>query len=357
MTDQRLPKLVSTLIKIVINKEQHMKPVKWITTGMLILTCAMYGQGVPPPPMDEAPPMDEPGAHGHKFREKLRDVKRRVDEALSADSAEFKALLDKKDKTAEEKRELRKRRRTLIKNSEAVRKIKAEHRVFAQKFREQHGDRNRRKDAPTLTEKQQEKIEQHHETVREKHNRLNDLLIETNARYAELVEQEKKNPEEFREMMQLRRELLAETPAAEAILDEIRTLNETFHQANPRSKRPNHRGNDMRRARKQVHALNALRASIDEILAESSGDFRTLLKNRDATAEEQAQIAALRRELLTENEEAQTLQLGLDVLVKRLEAKGIDVQQMLRDKQRKRPNYKKKTKKRDRDQPPRRDDI
>jgi hypothetical protein len=151
-------------------------------------------------------------------------------------------------------------------------------------------------------------------------------------------------------MMQLRRELLAETPAAEAILDEIRTLNETFHQANPRSKRPNHRGNDMRRARKQVHALNALRASIDEILAESSGDFRTLLKNRDATAEEQAQIAALRRE-------AQTLQLGLDVLVKRLEAKGIDVQQMLRDKQRKRPNYKKKTKKRDRDQPPRRDDI
>ena len=241
-------------------------------------------------------------------------------------------MFEKEDKTREDKQRMRQLKREFMK-SEAARAIKQDHKEFMQTFAAKHGGRNRG-DKPASAE-DRENIDAHHEAVRAKHNQLNELLVASSKRYAELVEQENKNPEEFREMMRLRRELISDSEQAQTILDDIRETNEGFHKDNPgfrKQRGREERGQEVRRNQTHVHLMRGMHHVIDETLAEENPEYRELLNKPEPTAEDRQAIAKKRLQLLANSKDGKALQAGLEVLKKRLEEKGVDVEQLMKSK-------------------------
>ena len=309
-----------------------MKSNRWIVAIVLAAACTSFAQEtkLPPPEAEPPPPrLDRDGAR-EEFRRQKEEIKNRIDEALIEANAEFKALSEKEDKTREDKQRMRQLKREFMK-SEAVRAIKQDHKEFVRAFEVKHG--RARGDKPGSAE-DRENIDAHHETVRAKHNQLNELLVASSKRYAELVEQENKNPEEFREMMRLRRELISDSEQAQTILDDIRETNEGFHKDNPRfrKQRGRGRGQEVRRNQARVHLMKGMHRAVDETLAEENPEYRELLNKPEPTAEDRQAIAKTRLQLLANSKDGKALQAGLEVLKKRLEEKGIDVEQLIKSK-------------------------
>lgn len=309
-----------------------MKSNRWIVAIVLAAACTSFAQEteLPPPEAEPPPPrFDRDGAR-EEFRRQKKEIKKRVDEALIAANAEFKALFEKEDKTKEDKQRMRQLKREFMK-SEAVRAIKQDHKEFVRAFEAKHG--RIRGDKPESAE-DRENIGAHHKTVRAKHNQLNELLVASSKRYAELVEQENKNPEEFREMMRLRRELISDSEQAQTILDDIRETNEGFHKDNPkfRKQRGRDRGQEVRRNQGHVHLMKGMHRAVDQTLAEENPEYRALLNKPEPTAEDRLAIAKKRLQLLANSKDGKALQAGLEVLKRRLEEKGIDVEQLMKSK-------------------------
>jgi len=309
-----------------------MKSNRWIVAIGFAAACTSFAQITElPPPEAEPPParFDRDGAR-EEFRRQKKEIKKRVNEAMIAANAEFKALFEKEDKTREDKQRMRQLKREFMK-SEAVRAIKQGHKEFVRAFEAKHG--RVRDDKPGSAE-DRENIDTHHEAVRAKHNQLNELLVASSKRYAELVEQEKKNPEEFREMMRLRRELISDSEQAQTILDDIRETNEGFHKDNPkvRKQRGRNRGQEVRRNQAHVHLMKGMHRAVDETLAEENPEYRALLNKPEPTAEDRQAIAKKRLQLLANCKDGKALEAGLEVLKRRLEEKGIDVEQLIKNK-------------------------
>ena len=310
-----------------------MKSNRWIVAIVLATACASFAQQTEPPPAEAVPPpprFDRDNAREEFHRQKVA-IKKRVNEALIAANAEFKVLFEKEDKTKEDKQRMRQLKREFIK-SEAVRAIKQEHKEFVRAFEAKHG--RDRGDKPASAE-DRENVDTHHETVRAKHNQLNELLVASSERYAELVDQENKNPEEFREMMRLRRELISDSEQAQTILDDIRETNEGFHKDNPkfRKRRGRDRGREVRRNQAHVNLMKGMHHAIDETLAEENPEYEALLNKPEPTAEDLQAIAKKRLQLLGNSRDGKALQAGLEVLKRRLEKNGIDVEKLMKKKQ------------------------
>jgi len=71
---------------------------------------------------------------------------------------------------------------------------------------------------------------------------------------------------------------------------------------------------------------------IDETLAEENPEYRELLNKPEPTAEDRQAIAKKRLQLLANSKDGKALQAGLEVLKKRLEEKGVDVEQLMKSK-------------------------
>jgi len=257
-----------------------------------------------------------------EFRQTIREFEDQINGILREESEEFAELLDKEDKSFEEMQQLSELRREFGESSDEAQAVTDEIRDFRESFRDEHGHlgfgphRPPRPGRPSLSDEDHATLKEHQEALKDKHDQINGILKADNDRYTELVDKEDKTPEDRHELMQQRRELILESEDAQAIVDEIRELNRIFHEENP-DIRP-HRHPGLRRVKGDVGAIRGLRRNVNELLAEDSSEFATLLEKQDKTPEEMQQLQELRRELIADNPTAQQLRDSIRILKNRI---------------------------------------
>ncbi|MBT3378560.1 MAG: hypothetical protein HN742_24860 [Lentisphaerae bacterium] len=293
-----------------------MKTLTWIAAMTLVAAAPlMQAQGTGG---------QEPGS-SRQYHEQVKELRAQVDQILMEENAEFKALVEDTDKTFRELREIAGLRLKLIEGSEAAQAVVDEIKGLREQFVAGNPDQAptpQERPRPELTEEQKAAIQQQREQFKEKAQALDALLTAGSERYAELLADPDKTREEVREMLRLRRELIAGSEEAQALADELQGMVAEFREAHP-SVGQGHRPkgapkHGIARVKAGLEAVQELRTQIDEILAVDSAEFAALLAKEDKTDEELEQLRDLRKELLAANEEAQQLAGTAGILRNRL---------------------------------------
>ncbi len=151
-----------------------------------------------------------------------------------------------------------------------------------------------------LSEEQKQALINHKDSLQSKNQELQSTLKSLNSEYAELSDKENKTREEQIRLIQLRRELLANSPEAQTKLNEIKQLNSNFAESNPDLSAQFGRG---------VNEAHAVKNEIDSLLAAQSPEYATLLAKENKTPEDRERLKSLRQELIKDNPQAQELRL------------------------------------------------
>ena len=277
-----------------------------------------------------------------QHRDAVAALRDQIDQALAAENGDFSALLGNAEPTFQERRDLARLRKELLEQSDAAQAMVGEIEVLKQQFREDNDlppagirylngvVRPERIDAlhAPISEKDQETLAAHKEAIQQQHKNLNDLLAEESEDYAELLNKDKKEltGKERREYRDLRKRLIADSAAAQTLVDGIHEANVAFREANPAIGRQfGHRRNSLRRAREDVIAVKAIQNNINEILAEESAAFFDLLtqvETGDASKEVRIEFRDLRLELIETTPGVAELDTGAKLLKKRVQHRG-----------------------------------
>jgi|ETNmetMinimDraft_26_1059896.scaffolds.fasta_scaffold03688_1 hypothetical protein len=282
---------------------------------------------------------DDQRAAVDQHQDAVDALREQIDQTLASENGDFAALLGNAEPTFQERRDLARLRNELLEQSDAAQATVGEIEALNQQFREdndqplpgiRHLDsvvRPERINAlrVPVSEKDQETLSTHKEDIRTKHEELNTLLADQNARYAELLAKDKNKltGEERREYRDLRKQLIADDEAARTLVDGIHEANVTFREANPALGRQfGQRRNSLRRAREDVVAVKVIQNSINEILAEESvafADLLTQVEAGDASKEVRIEFRDLRLELIETTPGVAELDTGARLLKKRVQ--------------------------------------
>lgn len=166
-----------------------------------------------------------------------------------------------------------------------------------------------------VTDEQRLALRDHKEALQAKNLELQDILKAANMEYLELSDKDDKTREDRVRLMQLRRELIAGSADAQAKLEEIKQLNESFGQSHPDLGERFERG---------VDAIRDVKDEIDVLLAAQSEVFAALLAKENKTEEEVAQLKELRKDLIKDNPEAQELRRKAHAIRERIRERRED---------------------------------
>jgi len=259
-----------------------------------------------------------------QYENRVQELRKRVDAVLGSEDQDFKDLLGKSEKTFEDLREIAEKRMELLEDSEAAKVVLKQLDTFRKEFREKHPEifpkPKDKPERPELTEEQREALAEHRDSLKEKEAALNELLKKLSEDYAGLLDKEEKTPKEIREMLKLRRELIAESDEAQAVIEAIQEMIADFREENPDLARPKlpQAGKNMAKVKAGLAAIKALTGEINDTLAGLSDEYSALLAKEDKTEEDMLQLRELREELLAENPEAQKLAEAVVLIKNRL---------------------------------------
>lgn len=257
-----------------------------------------------------------------RFQTRVQALREAQDRLLAGQNEEFAGLLeDDRPSFAELQRRAQLRRELLAASPEAqaltqqMEQLRAEYMVA----NPEEGLAARRRSRPELTDEQKEAVQEHRAEISGLHEQLDATLSQASERYAELAAIEEPTPEQRREMMTLRRELIGESDAAQELVEQIQSTIAAFREENGELVRP--LPPRARLLRHGAQAVRTLQETIDEMLAEQSEEYAALLALEERTGEQQQQMLELREQLLAENEAAAQLARTAKVLRHRLRSR------------------------------------
>jgi len=192
----------------------------------------------------------------------------------------------------------------------------------------QHAQHNEK---PQLSDEQRAAVDQHRDAVDALREQIDQTLAAEDSDFAALLGNAKPSFQERRDLARLRKELLEQSDAAQATVGEIEVLDRQFREDNDLSQ-PDIRHLD---GVVRPERIDALRAPISEkdqetlsthkaairtkheelnsLLADESDDYAALLAKdkKDLTGEERREYRDLRKKLIADSEDAQTLVDGI----------------------------------------------
>lgn len=247
-----------------------------------------------------------------------------IDDTLATESVDFKSLLEKPDKSFEDMRALAELRLELLKTSTAAQTMQATMETARAQFTAAHPELlgpPERGNRPVLTDAQKQELAAHREQLQTKERTLDALLQQLNAEYAVLLAKADKTPEEVRALLELRRQLIAGSPEAQALMEEIQTAIRTFREEHPfmaRLGRP--QGQDLvEKVRNEVQVIRTLTEQVAEMLRETSPEYAALLAKENKTAADMATLEQMRKQLIAANPDIQKLVELREVVKNRLQ--------------------------------------
>ena len=166
-----------------------------------------------------------------------------------------------------------------------------------------------------LSEEQKESLKKHRTNLVEKHKELNEILKNESAEFAEISEKNDLAREDRLKLVRIRRDLILSSHAARAKIKEIRELQNQFGEDHPQVQPRNRR---LRPLRRGVREMRKTKREIDQILAEDSEEYGTLLKKENKSPEDFDRIKNLRKELIRDNKEAQALRRRAKAIKRRI---------------------------------------